>query len=478
MSKFFKYKSAVEIAAENERLGTDLRFSDDLSPLWKPITIGPRVAGNRWCIHPMEGCDGELDGTPGELTFRRYVRFGAGGAKIIWGEACAVEMSARANTRQLVLNEKTKASFARIVNDCRTAHRAANGDDSDLLFGLQLTHSGRYSHPWPIIATHDPLLDSRTIADRATGAKITADYPLISDDELKRLVDDYVQTARLAVEVGFDFIDVKQCHRYLLNELLGARNRRGLYGGSYENRTRLARDVIQAVRAAVPSRIILATRMNVYDGIPFHKGNSDDGVPDSHPLPLANGWGMSDREPFEVDLAEPLKWIAEMQQLGVTLVNATMGNPYAQPHFGRPFEYPPPDGYESPEHPLVGVSRHFQVAEVIQRAFPELALVGTGYSYLQEFLPQAAAANLRDGRVSIVGVGRASLSQPDWVRQLLDHGKLDRKRVCRTFSYCTALMRSKQHPMGQFPTGCPPFDKEAYGEIWKEAQQLNVKKPQ
>jgi 2,4-dienoyl-CoA reductase-like NADH-dependent reductase (Old Yellow Enzyme family) len=277
------------------------------------------------------------------------------------------------------------------------------------------------------------------------------------------------------VAVGFDFLDVKQCHRYLLNELLGARNRPGPYGGSFENRTRLAREIFQAIRAAV-SGAILATRLNVYDGVPFHKGADGDGVPDPWTVPLANGWGMSESDPFTPDLTEPLRWVAEMRQLGVQLVNVTMGNPYAQPHFGRPFEYPPPDGYESPEHPLVGVDRHFRVTEAVQRAHPDLPVVGTGYSYLQEFLPSAGAANVRDGRVTLVGVGRASLAQPDWVRQLLDHGKVDRKRVCRTFSYCTALMRAKDHPLGQYPTGCPPFDKEGYGEVWKEVQALQVKK--
>jgi 2,4-dienoyl-CoA reductase-like NADH-dependent reductase (Old Yellow Enzyme family) len=205
-------------------------------------------------------------------------------------------------------------------------------------------------------------------------------------------------------------------------------------------------------------------------------GDDDAGQPDAYRLPLANGWGMSATDPFTPDLTEPLRWIAEMRALGVSLVNTTLGNPYAQPHIGRPFEYPPPDGYESPEHPLIGVQRHFQATETIQKTNPDLAVVGTGYSYLQEFMPFAAAANVRQGRVSLVGVGRASLAQPDWVRQLLDHGKLDRKRVCRTFSYCTALMRAKNHPLGQYQTGCPPFDKEAYGEVWKEVQQLSVKK--
>ena len=174
-------------------------------------------------------------------------------------------------------------------------------------------------------------------------------------------------------------------------------------------------------------------------------------------------------------MTEPIRWVQEMRTLGVELVNVALGNPYAQPHFGRPFEYPPPDGYESPEHPLIGVNRHFECAAAIQRANPGLAVVGTGYSYLQEFLPQAGAANVRDGRITMVGVGRASLSQPDWVKQLQTHGQLDRKRICRTFSYCTAIMRAKDHPLGQFPTGCPPFDKDVYGEIWKEVQELTTR---
>jgi NADPH2 dehydrogenase len=464
MATFFKYKSLADIEPENTRLGIDLRFADDLAPLFDPIVIGGRIAGNRWCIHPMEGCDGEPDGRPGELTFRRYARFGAGGAKVLWGEACAVLEEGRANPRQIVLNESTRDDFARLVADCRKAHRDANGDDSDLLIGLQLTHSGRYSYRRPIIATPDPLLVGRY--------RVAADTPLISDDELKGLIDHYVAAAKLAVDVGFDFIDVKQCHRYLLNELLGARNRPGPFGGSFENRTRLARDVFRAIRASTPTDVVLATRLNVYDGIPFR----DNGTPADWSAPLANGWGMNEHEPFTVDLTEPLKWIGEMRSLGVTLVNATMGNPYAQPHIGRPFEYPPPDGYESPEHPLTGVDRHFRATGAIQRAHPDLAVVGTGYSYLQEFLPQAAAANVRDGRVSLVGFGRAALAQPDLVRQLLDAGKLDRKRICRTFSYCTALMRAKDHPLGQYPTGCPPFDKDGYAEVWKEVQQLQVKK--
>ncbi len=464
MARYFKYKSVNDLEEENRRLGLDLRFSEDVSVLEMPVTVGGRRVGNRWCIHPMEGCDGEPDGRPGPLTYRRYERFGGGGAKLIWGEACAVVPEGRANPRQLWIHADNWGDFARMVERCRAAHRAACGDDGDLLIGLQLTHSGRYCYDQPRIVTHDPLLVGRH--------RVTADTPLVTDAELERLVEAYATAAVLAARAGFDFIDIKQCHRYLLSELLGARNRSGRFGGSFENRTALPRLILEAVRAALPPQVLLATRLNVYDGIPYQA----DGRPVPYRLPLPNGWGLHSDDPLRYDLTEPLRWIEQMRQCGVVLVNVSMGNPYAQPHIGRPFEYPPPDGYEAPEHPLVGVDRHFRATAAVQAAFPELAVVGTGYSYLQQFVPQAAAANVRDRRVTFAGLGRAALAQPDLPLQVRLHGQPDRKRLCRTFSYCTALMRAKDHPLGQFPTGCPPFDKEVYGPIWQEVQQLQRRK--
>jgi 2,4-dienoyl-CoA reductase-like NADH-dependent reductase (Old Yellow Enzyme family) len=266
-------------------------------------------------------------------------------------------------------------------------------------------------------------------------------------------------------------VDLKQCHRYLLNELLGARTRPGPFGGDLENRTRLARETILGIRAEIPE-LVIASRLNVFDGIPFQRRASDGiGEPSSWKSPVLTAWGTNAYDPMRPDLTEPLEWIGTMARLGVALINVSMGNPYSSPHLLRPFEYPPPDGYLPPEHPLVGVDRHFQLAGRVQESFPQLPVVGSGYSYLQEYLFNAGAANVRDGRITFVGVGRAALPQPDFARQLLEHGKLDRKRVCRTFSYCTALMRSKHNDLGQFATGCPPFDKEIYGPIWDQAKR-------
>jgi 2,4-dienoyl-CoA reductase-like NADH-dependent reductase (Old Yellow Enzyme family) len=470
VARYFKYHSLDELRAACAELRLDLRFSEDFGPLFRPVRIGPLTAGNALCIQPMEGCDGTLDGAPDELTFRRYQRFGAGGAKLIWGEAAAVLEEGRANTRQLFLCDQTASAIERMLRDCRAAHRQAFGKDDHLVVGLQLTHSGRYSYRRPLIAFHDPILDPRIVVDKATGKTVDGSYPLLTDDYLERLVDHYVAAAKLAREIGFDFVDIKQCHRYLLSELLAAKTRPGRFGGSVENRTRLARFIIERIRSEVPG-LVVATRLNVFDCIPYRKrADSSDGEPCPWTPPVQSAWGTREDDPFTPDLREPLWWVGEMAKLGVAMVNVSMGNPYATPHVIRPFEYPPPDGYETPEHPLIGVDRHVRLAAEIQRAVPKLPIIGSGYSYLQEYLFNAGAANVAEGRVTFVGVGRAALPMPDFARQLQETGKLDRKRVCRTFSYCTALMRSKHNELGQFATGCPPFDKDVYGPIWDEAR--------
>jgi NADPH2 dehydrogenase len=472
VSRYFKYKTGEALLADAQALGlgAEVLLSEDLGCLFEPVTIAGRRVGNRLALQPMEGCDAEPDGSPGELTIRRFRRFGAGGAKLIWGEACAVIPEGRANPRQLVINEGNLAALARLVQVARSAHAEENDGDSDLLIGLQLTHSGRYSFERPILAQHDPLLDPRTVFDKTTGATAGPSYPLISDDELDRLQDRYVDAALMAARAGFDFVDLKQCHRYLLNELLAARLRKGKYGGPFENRTRFIRDVVVRIRERAPG-LILATRLNVFDGLPYLKGADGTGEPVGYETPVTSTWGTDLFEPSRPELEEPLRLIGLLAEAGVSLVNVSLGNPYASPHFLRPFENPPPDGYETPEHPLAGVARHFACTAAVQNAFPALSVVGSGYSWLQEFAFRAGAANVAHGRTTFVGIGRGALSQPDFARRLKQGIPLDPKRLCRTFSFCTALMRSKHNELGQFATGCPPFDKEVYGPIWEEARR-------
>ena len=470
MARFFKYKSVEDLQEDARKLGGELQLTEDYSSLFQPIQIGSLQVGGRLAVQPMEGCDGTTDGHPDELTYRRYERFGAGGAKFIWGEATAIAGESRMNPRQLWINDSTASDLEAMLQKCRCAHRDNVGDDLDMFVGLQLTHSGRFSFQKPLIAVHDPLLDPRT-TDKSTGKVVDESYPLLTDDELKQIEDQYVAAAQLAWKIGCDFVDIKQCHRYLLSELLAAKTRPGDFGGSLENRTRLVRNVVTRIREEIPE-LVIVSRMNAYDGIPYHAvGDKNIGQPIPHNLPLTVAFGVNPEDHWQEDLTEPIQVAQWLQEWGVSLLNISAGNPYANPHVVRPADYPPVDGYLPPEHPLIGVMRHFRIAAAIQQAVPELPVMGSGYSWLQEYCMMAAAGNVGTGQVKMVGLGRGTLSHPDFAKTLQEQGQLNRKQVCRTFSYCTNLMRTKDHPLGQYPTGCPPFDKEAYNGIWKEVQE-------
>jgi len=413
----------------------------------------------------MEGCDGELDGRPGELTWRRYERFGRGGAKLIWFEATAVREDGRANTRQLWITKNNVGDFRRLLEKMLSVHREEFGSNDDVIVPLQLTHSGRYSVPRRIIAYHNPLIDRKT--------NVPSDYPVISDDELERLEDDFVAAAGLAIEAGFRAIDIKATHGYLLSELLGAKTREGRYGGSLENRTRIIRNIMGKIRAKYGRELMLCMRLGCFDGIPYGRDEATGiGVPFEYPVPYPYGWGVDPNDPLKDDLTEVKQAIAWFREWGLELLNVSLGCPYYNPHIGRPFEKPDDGNYEQPEHPLHGVDRHFRIAGELQRSFPDLPMVGTGYSWLQKYCINAAARKIDEGAIRFFGMGRGALAYPDFARAVMERGELDERRVCKTLTYCTWLMRRKDHPLGQWPTGCPPFDKEVYGPVMKEARGL------
>jgi NADH:flavin oxidoreductases, Old Yellow Enzyme family len=290
--RHFQYKTLSELQRSAEALGaTHVRFEEDPQKvrevLTRPVQVGSQRAGNSMAIHPMEGCDGELDGRPGELTWRRYERFGRGGAKLIWFEATAVREDGRANTRQLWITKNNVGDFRRLLEKMLSVHREEFGSNDDVIVPLQLTHSGRYSVPRRIIAYHNPLIDRKT--------NVPSDYPVISDDELERLEDDFVAAAGLAIEAGFRAVDIKATHGYLLSELLGAKTREGRYGGSLENRTRIIRNIMGKIRAKYGKELMLCMRLGCFDGIPYGRDEATGiGVPFEYPCRTRTG-GASTR---------------------------------------------------------------------------------------------------------------------------------------------------------------------------------------
>ena len=469
---YFRYRNRDEVLNDTERVGAPIALSADYSALFTPVKIGKIVARNSCLIHPMEGCDGTLDGRPSELTLRRYLRFAAGGFGVIWGEATAVREEGRANTKQLWINDSNWEEFARLVEAVRRADGAESGNSGaagQLVLGLQLTHSGRYSYGRPFLAQRDPGLDRTTFEDPISKkCRIGADYGVVSDDYIAGLEDDYVRAAKLAHRAGFDFVDIKQCHRYFLNEVLAARSRAGCYGGDYENRTRFIKSVVARIRQEIPG-IQVATRMNAFDGVPFEADHATGrGKARQHELPYDYGWGTGATDPDSADLGEPMRLVRELRDAGVSLLSVSMGNPYANPHYLRPADTPPPDGYGAPEHPAIGSRRHFEITAAIQRAIPDLPVVGAGYSWLRWLMCDAAAANLAAGACRLGGFGRAAIAYPEFLRDIGANGAMDKNKVCITVSYCTALMRFKHNAEQQFETGCAVRDKY-YAQVYKAA---------
>jgi 2,4-dienoyl-CoA reductase-like NADH-dependent reductase (Old Yellow Enzyme family) len=461
---FVKVKSLASPAGFKDnlkRLGLDMPCDDTLESgpsavMAQPLRIGPYTVGNRYAVHPMEGWDGHADGSPSEHTQRRWRHFGLSGAKMIWGgEAVAVRHDGRANPRQLVINEANLSALGGLRETLVAAHKESMGSDQGLLVGLQLTHSGRFCKPndnarmEPRVLYHHPLLDGKF------GPK--ENLVLMSDGDIRALIDDFVIAAKRAWQVGFEFVDLKHCHGYLGHEFLSAKTRAGDFGGSMVNRTRFLRELVQGIRAEVPG-LGIGVRLSAVDFLPYRpdpeQSDADTlgpGIPvdASAALPYRYGFGIDEQDPNQISLEETSQFLQVLTELDIPMVNVTIGSPYYTPHVTRPALYPPSDGYQPPEDPLVGV---MTLVRDLKARFPNLCFVGSGYTYLQEFLPHVAQAVVRAGWTDMVGLGRMMLSYPELAADVLAGRPLQRKRLCRTFSDCTTA------PRNGMISGCFPLD--------------------
>lgn len=445
-SRYPQVKNIESPAALRERLAElgvadDVGVADTVDPdgsLSQSVTFtdtaGPYTAANRFAVLPMEGWDGTTVGRPTDLVRRRWERFGAGGCGLVWGEATAVVADGRANPNQLVIDDRT-------VDDLASLRRLlAPGQ----LTVLQLTHSGRWSRPEgeprPRTAQRHRLLDRRAGND---------DAAVLSDDELDELVEHFIVAAERAHQAGFEFVDVKCCHGYLLHELLGARDRPGRYGGDFAGRTRLFRTVVEGIRDRVPG-IAVAVRLSAFDLVAHVAGPDGTGIAeDAADTPAPFG---ATPDGIDIDLAETHRFLELVAQLGIGLVCTTAGSPYYNPHIQRPAYFPPSDGYQPPEDPLIGVARQLRVTAELRRTHPSIRFVGSGYTYLQDWLPHVAQAVVDAGGVDVVGLGRMILSYPELAADVLAGKPTERRLICRTFSDCTTA------PRGGLVSGCYPLD--------------------
>ena len=430
----FKIKTLDDLEKEAKSMNLEIPCSADIKVLTGEVNIGNKKIPNSMAIHPMEGCDGTSNGEPGELTFRRYRRFASGGAGLIWFEASAVENDGRANPKQLLLSHENAGSFKKLFDDSMKVAQERFGQNFKPYTVIQLTHSGRYSRPsanaQPLAAVKNPYLDK----------KLTVEPEIITDSRLEVLEESFLRAALLAQEIGFDAVDIKSCHGYLISEMLSAYNRSGCYGGSFENRTRFLLNVTGKIKRASKT-LDITLRLNAYDAVPY---------------PF--GWGVNRDDYMLPDLSEPLELIKKLTQNNVKLINITAGNPYYNPHVNRPYDN---GAYVPPEHPLEAVARLLACARVIQNNFPSIAVVSTGFSWLRESAANVASGGIRDKWFKIAGFGRQAFAYPDFAADILEKGSMDRSKCCITCSKCSMLMRSGKE------SGCPVRDKDIYAPLLK-----------
>ncbi len=430
------YTSKEEFFSQKEQLGSALPYSEDVSVLAKSEEICGKTIHNRLVCQAMEGCDGTKDGSPDVLTKRRYERFAMGGAGLIWFEATAVMPEARANPRQLYINEGNLDDYKREVESIKETAMKENGYEPVII--MQATHSGRYSKPEgvpaPIIAYNNPIFekDNPISKDR-----------IVTDDYLDRVGEALVNGSILAEKAGFDGVDIKCCHRYLNCELLSAYTREGRYGGeSVENRTRLLRESVEGAVQSCSKNFIVSTRLNAYDGFPY-----------------PYGFGVKNDGSLDFAPQEPIWLVGKLKESGMKLINITMGNPYFNPHVNRPFANGP---YEDSEHPLSGVERMLEGTALLKEAHPDMKIICSALSFLGTVSPNVVASYIADGKFDFAGYGRTIFAYPDFAKDIIKNGELDKNKICIACSKCTEVMRAGSTP------GCVIRDKDVYMPLYKE----------
>ena len=379
-----------------------------------------------------------------KMDHRRYVNEAIGGSALIWFEAISIVPEGRSSKTQLLLTEENVESYKRMNEKIKEAGRKANGFEPYLI--MQANHSGRYSNPdnrpAPMIAYRHPQLEQYRAAD---------DSCIVTDDYLKSLEESFGKAALLAKKAGFDAVDIKSCHGYLLAELLSAYDRPGQYGGNYENRTRLLKNGIKAAKVWEDENFQVTCRLGIYDGYEYPWG-----------------FGVSEGSGLKPDLKEPIRLVKELYGNCGIQMNLTMGNPYATTHVTRPFDM---GKYEPEEHPFTGIGRMIAGIGEVKKAVPEMVIFGSAPTYLRQFADLYTAGAVEEGFCDGMLFGRMAFADPDYANEIIKNGRIDPKRVCMTCGKCGDLIRAHK------PTGCVIRDPKTFMPFYKEFLEIKKKQP-
>ncbi len=250
----------------------------------------------------------------------------------------------------------------------------------------------------------------------------------------------------LAKQAGFDAVDIKICHEYILRELLSAFTRPGKYGGSFENRTRAVFEILDGIREILGDSLDICVRLNAYDCVPY-----------------PYGWGMKMEDGvMEPDLTEPVKLCRMLAERGVRIIDITTMMPRYKP-FGRGLMAEHEEGPEAAINPYEGVYELMKATKEIKKQVPGVYFVSTGMTWLEQFGANVTAGAIKDGWFDIGGFGKQFMAYPEFPADVYNTGSMSHNKCCMLCDKCYDLIRK-----GHCQTGCVIRDQEVYLPLYRK----------
>lgn len=392
--------------------------------LLQPIKIGNRVAQNRFFIQAMECNSEDATGNPSERTIDRYCNLAKGEAGLISLEAITVTRESRARDNQLTImpqNEKPLTSF---VEKVHTANPKS-------LIIFQLTHSGEISNPeFSKRVTPNPLPGYGGV--------------LLTEHDVDKIMDDFVTAAKIAYNAGADGIDMKLSHGYLGCQMIRPHNSRDWkYGGSWENRSRFAYELIERIRKEIPDKnFLVGSKISAWEGFP-------------------GGFGTEGPDSPIMDMTEPLALCKGLEERGANFIIQSAGSPSITVSLTQVDKHIPYYAY----------LHQYWAKEIRKVLKPETVVIGSNFSVFRSGKNDLCAVTPEESNIlnygawciennvtDMIGLGRQSFADPFLPKKLREGKESD-------INYCLLCDRCLELLIQQSKVGCCAYDKAAHEEL-------------
>lgn len=386
-------------------------------PLAQSIRIGEKTAVNRFAINAMECCDSDEIGNPTVKTYERYANLFEGGAGMIVLEAITIGYENRSRQFQLSIMPHNEKPLTEFVAKMR-------GINSKPLLIFQLTHSGELSH---------------SDFSKKVCVKPLPGFggDILSGDDVDKIIDQFVLSAKIAHAAGADGVDLKLCHGYLGSQILRPYNDRDWkYGGSWEKRRQFAYNLIEKVTTAVNDKnFLVGSKVSFWEGFP-------------------GGQGSAGPDTAIIDLSEPLDLIQGLEQRGASFILQSAGSPSITLALSQPDKAVPDQVY-----------LHHTFQNEGKKVLKKAVMIGSAYSVFNNGNNNLQARNkeentaffwgnknIQDGVTDMIALGRQSLADPLLPKKYLEGRENEIK-------WCTACDNCIEFLIRQKNVGCAVYNK-------------------